>query len=65
MAGIVRDVKVADYQPVHKRDLLVELEDDDYGALVAQAKAAVEAANAALENNRRQRELQDSRIQRR
>jgi membrane fusion protein, multidrug efflux system len=31
---------------------------------VAQAAAAVEAAKAALENNRRQRELQDSRIQR-
>jgi membrane fusion protein (multidrug efflux system) len=31
---------------------------------VAEAAAAVEAANAALENNRRQRALQDSRIQR-
>jgi membrane fusion protein (multidrug efflux system) len=63
-AGIVRDVKVADYQQVHKGDLLVELEDDDYQAQAAQADAAVEAAMAALENNRRQRELQDSRIER-
>src|SRR5215831_11191081 len=63
VAGIVRDVKVADYQQVHKGDLLFELQDDDFKAQVAQAIAAVEAAKAALENNRRQRELQDTRIQ--
>jgi membrane fusion protein, multidrug efflux system len=62
VAGIVRDVKVSDYQQVHKGDLIVELEDDDYKAQVAQATAAVEAAKAAIENNRRQRELQDSKI---
>jgi membrane fusion protein (multidrug efflux system) len=62
--GVVRDVKVSDYQQVHKGDLLVELEDDDYQAQVAQASAAVEAAKAAIENNRRQRELQDTRIDR-
>ena len=64
VAGIVRDVKVADYQAVHKGDPLVELQDDDYKAQVAQGSAAVEAAKAAIENNRRQRELQDSRIER-
>ena len=64
VAGIVRSVKVSDYQRVHADDLLVELQDDDYQAQVAQATAAVEAAKAAIENNRRQRELQDSRIQR-
>jgi membrane fusion protein (multidrug efflux system) len=64
VAGIVRDVKVSDYQQVQKGDLLVELEDEDYEAQAAQGKAAVEAAIAGLENNKRQRELQDSRIQR-
>ena len=64
VAGIVRSVKVSDYQHVRAGDLLVELQDDDYQAQVAQATAAVEAAKAAIENNRRQRELQDSRIQR-
>lgn len=64
VAGIVRDVKVSDFQQVHKSDPLVELEDDDYLAQVAQATAAVEAAKAAIENNRRQRELQDTRIAR-
>jgi len=58
----VRAVHVADYQQVHKGDLIVELQDDDYRAQVDQASAAVEAARAAIENNRRQRELQDTRI---
>jgi membrane fusion protein, multidrug efflux system len=63
VAGIVRDVKVSDFQRVHGGDLLVELEDDDYQAQLKQASAAVEAAKAAIENNRRQRELQDTRIE--
>jgi membrane fusion protein (multidrug efflux system) len=62
VAGIVRAVGVADYQQVHKGDLLVELEDDDYRAQVDQAKAAVEAGRAGIEENLRQRELQDTRI---
>jgi membrane fusion protein (multidrug efflux system) len=64
VAGIVRIVDVSDYQQVHKGDLLVQLEDNDYQAEVAQASAAVEAAKAAIENNRRERDLQDARIQR-
>src|SRR5271154_1008969 len=63
VAGIVRDVKVSDYQKVQAGDLLIELEDDDYQAQLAQAGAAVEAAKAAIENNRKQRDLQDSRIE--
>ena len=64
VAGLVREVKVSDYQQVRKGDELVRLEDEDYGAQVAQAAAAVEAARAALVNNRRQRDLQDARIDR-
>ena len=62
VAGIVRAVDVADYQQVHKGDLLVELQDDDYQAQVNQAKAAVEAGRAGIEENLRQRQLQDTRI---
>src|SRR5260370_9032880 len=62
VAGIVRTVPVADFQRVHKGDLIVELQDDDYQAQADQASAAVEAAHAAIENNLRQRELQDARI---
>jgi membrane fusion protein, multidrug efflux system len=64
VAGIVRNVKVADYQAVHEGDLIAELEDEDYKAQVAQRAAAVEAAKAAIENNRRQRDLQDAKIER-
>ena len=62
--GLVREVKVNDYQQVHKGDLLVQLDDDDFKAQVAQAIAGVEAAKAALENNRKQRDLQDAKIDR-
>jgi membrane fusion protein (multidrug efflux system) len=64
VAGIVRDMKVSDYQQVRKGELIVELEDNDFGAQVDQATAAVEAAKAAIVNNGRQRDLQDSRIER-
>ncbi|HXN99014.1 MAG TPA: HlyD family secretion protein [Candidatus Acidoferrales bacterium] len=63
VAGIVRDVKVSDYQQVRKGELIVELDDDDFRAQVNQATAAVEAAKAAIENNVRQRELQDTKIE--
>jgi membrane fusion protein (multidrug efflux system) len=64
IAGIVRDVKVSDFQEVHKGDLIAALDDDDYQAQMAQASAAVEAAKAAIENNLRERELQDAKIDR-
>ena len=62
VAGIVQSVGVSDYQQVHKGDLIVELEDNDYQAQVSQANAAVEAARAAIENNLRQRQLEDARV---
>src|SRR6202140_1596069 len=62
--GLVREVNVGDYQQVHKGDVLIQLEAEDYKAQLAQAEAAVEAAKAAIENNRRQSSLQDSRIER-
>jgi membrane fusion protein (multidrug efflux system) len=64
VAGLVKEVPVSDYQRVHKGDLIAQLDDDDYKAQVAQASAAIEAAKAAIENNVRQRELQDSKIER-
>src|SRR4029077_3797124 len=55
-------VNVTDYQQVHTGDLLVELQDDDYRAQVDLANAAVAAARAGIEENVRQRQLQDTRI---
>jgi len=62
-AGLVASVEVSDYQHVKAGDLLARLQDDDFRAQVAQAEAAVQAGASALVNNRRQKELQDARIQ--
>src|SRR5437879_1297923 len=64
VSGIVANVKVRDFQHVRAGDLLVELQDEDYQAQLAQARAAVEAGKAAIQNNQKQRELQDARIER-
>ena len=64
VAAIVREVPVSDYQSVRKGDPIVQLDDDDFNAQVAQANAAVEAAKAGIEDNRRQRNLADARIDR-
>src|SRR5712672_4234550 len=42
--GLVREVRVNDYQVVRKGEVLVQLDDDDYKAQLAQAVAGVEAA---------------------
>ncbi len=62
VSGTVVQVAVADYQRVKAGDLLVQLKDDDFKAQVAQSEAGVAAAQAALENNAKQKELQTARI---
>jgi membrane fusion protein, multidrug efflux system len=62
VSGTVAQVAVADYQRVKAGDLLVQLKDDDFRAQVAQAEAGVAAAQAALENNAKQKDLQNSRV---
>ena len=62
VSGTVAQVAVADYQRVKAGDLLVQLKDDDFKAQVAQAEAGVAAAQAALENNAKQKELQNARV---
>src|SRR5262245_57977403 len=62
VSGTVAQVAVNDYQKVKAGDLLVQLKDDDYRAQVEQAVAGVRAAEAAIENNQRQKALQDARI---
>src|ERR1700761_5238320 len=64
VSGIVREVNVSDFQTVRRGELLVQLDDDDYRAQVAQASAAVAAGKAAIENNRRQKQLQQAKIER-
>ena len=62
VAGLVAEVKVADYQTVKAGDLLVRLRDEDFRTQVPQAEAAVAASESALVNNQRQKELQDARV---
>jgi membrane fusion protein (multidrug efflux system) len=62
VSGVVGKVNVSDYQHVKAGELLVQLKDDDFRAQVAQAEAGVAAANAAIEDNRRQEQLQETKI---
>jgi membrane fusion protein (multidrug efflux system) len=62
-AGLVASVEVSDYQHVAAGQLLARLHDEDFRAQVDQAEAGVQAAQAALVNNQRQKELQDARIE--
>jgi membrane fusion protein (multidrug efflux system) len=48
--GYVRRVAVTDFQLVKAGDLLVEIDDEDYQARVAQAEADVLGAEAAIQN---------------
>jgi membrane fusion protein (multidrug efflux system) len=59
---MVAQVATGDYQSVRAGDLLVQLRDDDFRAQVELAEAGVAAARAALENLRKQKDLQQSRI---
>lgn len=63
VSGTVTRVAVEDYQRVKAGDLLVQLKDDDFRAQVEQAEAAVQAVQAALENNGKQKLVQDARIE--
>jgi membrane fusion protein (multidrug efflux system) len=58
VAGEVLNVAVSDFQRVKAGDLLVQIDPADYEAQVAQAEAAVEGAQAALDNLGAQIELQ-------
>jgi membrane fusion protein (multidrug efflux system) len=58
VAGEVLSLAVNDFQRVKAGDLLVQIDPADYEAQVAQAEAAVAAAQAALDNLANQVELQ-------
>jgi membrane fusion protein, multidrug efflux system len=64
VSGVVAKVPILDYQHVKAGDLLVQLKDDDFKAQVSQAEAGVAAAKAAIEDNLRQEQLQQAKIER-
>ena len=60
--GYVRRVAVNDFQLVKAGDLLVEIDDEDYQARVAQAEADVLGADAAIQNLKARKALQHAEI---
>src|SRR5277367_4587707 len=63
ISGTVRKVAVEDFQAVQPGQTLVELDDDDYRATLAEAEAALAGAQAELEDNQSAKRIQDARIQ--
>jgi membrane fusion protein (multidrug efflux system) len=60
--GYVRHVAVDDFQRVRAGDLLVEIDDADYRAKVAQAEADLLGAQAAIDNLKTRKELQHAQV---
>ncbi len=63
ISGTVRKMEVGDYQAVQPGQLLVQLEDQDYAAGLAEAKAALAGAQAQLEDNHAAKGIQDVAVQ--
>ena len=62
ISGTVRKIDVDDYEAVKPGQLLVQLDDEDYRAILDQAKAALAAAQAQLEDNQAAKRIQDANI---
>jgi membrane fusion protein (multidrug efflux system) len=58
VSGYIVAVDVADFQTVHKGDLLVQIDPSDYQAQLAQAQANLDAARATLANLANQKDVQ-------
>jgi membrane fusion protein (multidrug efflux system) len=63
ISGTVRKMEVGDYQAVQPGQLLVQLEDQDYAAGLAEAKAALAGAQAQMEDNHAAKGIQDVTVQ--
>ena len=63
ISGTVRRVNVGDYQSVKAGQTLIELDDEDYRAILNQAQAALAGSEAALEDNQAAKKIQDAQIE--
>ncbi len=63
VSGTVRKLEVGDYEAVKPGQLLVQLDDDDYAAVLAEAKAGLAAAEANLADNQAAKRIQDVKVQ--
>ena len=64
VSGYVTSVKVLDFQPVHRGDVLMTIDDRIYKQRVHQSMAQLEMKKAALANNIQQRRSADAVIKR-
>ncbi len=62
ISGNIRSVLVDDFQHVKNGDLLVEIDDADYQARVAQAAAALAGAEAAIANIKSKKAMQKAQV---
>ena len=62
ISGTVRKVDVGDFEAVKPGQLLVQLDDEDYRAILEQAKAALAAAKAQFDDNQAAKRIQDAQI---
>jgi len=63
ISGTIKRVDVSDYQSVKTGQTLVELEDDDYRAILNQGQAALAGSEAALEDNQAAKKIQEAQIE--
>ena len=63
ISGTVQKVDVQDYETVKQGTPLIELEDSDYRAVLAEAEAALAGAEAELAENQAAKRVQDSKVQ--
>src|SRR5260370_9773582 len=63
VSGTLKKVDVGDYESVKPGQTLVELEDADYRAVLAEAEAALAGARAQLEDNQAAKRSQDAKIE--
>jgi membrane fusion protein, multidrug efflux system len=62
VAGYVKNIPVEDFDHVHAGEVLAEIVDDDYRAVVAQINAAIVSAGAQVDALKAQRQLQDANV---
>jgi membrane fusion protein (multidrug efflux system) len=63
ISGTVKKVDVEDYETVAPGQTLVELDDADYQAILAQSEAALAGAEASLANNQATKRIEDEKVQ--
>ena len=63
VSGTVRKMEVEDFATVKAGQTLVQLDDQDYRAVLAETRAALAGAQAALADNQSAKRIQDAKIQ--